>query len=65
MSDAKDCIHKRSQFIGSVNTKQAARPSAKMSYVACLASTAHSMALNFGAVHLTVVVDVLRNGTKQ
>ena len=36
-----------------------------MSYVACSVSTAHSMALNFGAVHLKVLVDVLRNRTKQ
>ena len=36
-----------------------------MSYVACSVSTIHSMALNFGAVHIKVLVDVLRNGTKQ
>ena len=30
-----------------------------MSYVTCLASIVHSMALDFGAVHLKVLVDVL------
>ena len=36
-----------------------------MSYVACLATTVLSMALNFGAVHLKVLVDVLQYGAKQ